>query len=226
MDGYLRLGLLLIAILILSFIVLESWLRKRRFKTINLSPPDKSPTERREPFDGSCRINLPVTEEPMNVSAKLNDSVSNNITEKMSERDFLVLSIFAKPNCHFASYDLLQAISTTGMQYGEMNIFHYYLPRDQTRGKLFSLASATNPGDFNLDRMGDFTCVGLTLFMDLRHVPDPEFAFNLMLKTAEQLTDDLEADLYAGPRQPWNSEMIQDYRQRIAQYKEKVSMKV
>lgn len=221
MDGYLRLGLLLLGVVILFFIVLEAWLRKKRLKTLNATKETEFMTERREPFDSKSIVNVPVTEEPVNVAATIDNS--NAFSEKISENDFLVLSVFAKPNCQFASYDLLQAILATGMQFGEMNIFHYYLPRDQTRGKLFSLASATKPGDFNLDRMGDFSCFGLTLFMDLRTVPDPEFAFSMMLKTAEQLAEDLDGELYAGPRQPWNAELLQQYQQRIIDYKKPVT---
>ena len=71
---------------------------------------------------------------------------------KLTE-NILSISIFAKPNNRFVSYDLLQAITSTGMQFGEMNIFHYY--QRTPEGKkytLFSLASATKPGEFDLDR--------------------------------------------------------------------------
>ena len=68
-----------------------------------------------------------------------------------------------------------------------MKIFHYYLPTLSGKITLFSLASATNPGYFDMDKMGEFSCAGLTLFMHIPSVPDPEQAFELMLSIAEQL---------------------------------------
>jgi cell division protein ZipA len=134
----------------------------------------------------------------------------------MIPSNLLMISVFAKSNNRFASYDLLQAIAATGLQYGEMNIFHYYQRSPQ--GKkiiLFSLASATKPGGFDLDRMGNFSCVGLTLFMDITQVPNPLQAFYLMLGTAEQLADDLEGELRAAPHIAWSDEYFQICEQKI-----------
>lgn len=125
--------------------------------------------------------------------------------------DLLVISVAAKSGMRFAGYDLLQAIAATGMQFGDMQIFHYI-----KNGKtLFSLASATKPGEFDLDRMGGFSCVGLTLFMNYRSVPDAKSAFALMVKIAEQLADDLDGELRAGPRTPLTAEILQQYESKI-----------
>lgn len=215
MEDYLRFGLLSLAAVILVLILVESWLRRRRFKLAQISMHNlnPAPARRTEPVAQGCTFILPPTEKPAPVLVTKHDETPN------PANDLLVLSVFAKPNTHFASYELLQSIFATGMQFGEMNIFHYYLDSDQGRITLFSLASATKPGDFNLDRMGEFSCMGLTLFMDLRKTPQPESAFNRMLEVAEQLADDLDGDLYAGPRRPWNADMLKQYREQIAQYK-------
>lgn len=135
------------------------------------------------------------------------------------QHNLLILNVFAKPNSHFASYDLIQAISGTGMQYGEMNIFHYHETTLEGRVRLFSLASATEPGEFYLDRMGDFTCAGLTLFMDLRHVLNPFPAFQKMLSIAEQLAEDLEGELFNAALFPWNTDILEQYYQKILDYR-------
>jgi cell division protein ZipA len=125
--------------------------------------------------------------------------------------DLLVISVAAKPGASFAGYDLLQAIVSTGMKFGEMNIFHYF----KDNKKLFSLASATKPGEFDLDRMGAFSCIGLTLFMNCCEVPDAEKAFTLMLNVAEQLADDLDGELRAGLRAPLTKAILQQYQNKI-----------
>ena len=136
--------------------------------------------------------------------------------------DFLIIHVIAKNGGYFASYDLLQVISTTGMQYGPMNIFHYYDEASSGKVSLFNLASATEPGEFDLDHMGDFSCAGLTLFMNMRQVPDPMEAFEIMLVTAEQLAEDLEGDLCAAHRIPWNEEIMKYYQDKIISYQKRV----
>lgn len=130
--------------------------------------------------------------------------------------DMLIISIVAKPNHAFAAYDLLQTISATGMRFGEMNIFHYYLP--MSAQPLFSLTSLTEPGDFDWNRMGEFSCTGLCLFMHLKRVSDPEEAFALMVATAERLAEDLDGELRAGHATPWNEHVLQEYQNKISLY--------
>lgn len=133
-----------------------------------------------------------------------------NITQ-----DFIIINVVAKPNQPFASYDLLQAITATGMQFGAMNIFHYYSPSSMEKKPLFSLASATEPGEFDLNQIGNFTCQGLTLFMNTRQQMDTKKAFTLMVETAEQLAEDLQGELRAGSRQPWNEQIKQQYLEKM-----------
>lgn len=217
MEDYLRYGLLLIAAVILALILTESWVRRRRLRLAELSSvsPPIEPTHsnfsrQQAGMDtDQCIMSLPKTEEPLNLASKSD--------APQPESDILTVSVFAKPNTRFVSYDLLQSISATGMEFGEWNIFHYYSHANDKRVTLFSMASATKPGDFHLDKMGDFSCVGLTLFMDMSSVPHAEDAFSKMLETAELLAEDLDGELYAGPRKPWSSQILQDYQQRILQ---------
>lgn len=213
MDGYLQYVIMLVGAVILFVILFDSWLKRRRMKFAKASMPSANFTARknREMTEPTCTIALPETEEPK-------EPLVSNEPNLDPMQYYLALSVFAKPNGHFASYDLLQAILATGMQFGDMNIFHYYETTDQKQEKLFSLASATKPGDFQLDKMGDFSCLGLTLFMDLRDVSDPLSAFNTMLKTAEQLAEDLDGEVGVGSRKPFTIELMRQYQQRITSF--------
>jgi cell division protein ZipA len=215
MEAYIQLGLLLLASIFLALILFETWMKRRRYKVADISLKDL----RSRPVDqvikeANCSLSLAPSEPVLQATSSLTTSKK----EMDPANPILVLSVLAKPNTRFASYELLQAITATGMQFGEMNIFHYYLPSNEGRKALFSLASATKPGEFNLDNMGDFSCVGLTLFMDMRETTDVEFAFNLMLKTAEQLADDLDGELRAGVHTPWNAQVLQQYQQNITDF--------
>jgi cell division protein ZipA len=133
--------------------------------------------------------------------------------------NLLVLSVMAERDTRFESYDLFQAIAAAGLQYGEMNIFHYYQPTAVGKIALFSLASANKPGDFDLNNIAEFSCSGLMLFMDIGQAPDPQSAFKLMLDTAERLAEDLDAVLCSDPLTPWNEKQAWQYHQKIMHYK-------
>lgn len=151
------------------------------------------------------------------LSANVTNAPQKNPQSSSNQKpeELLILSVMAQPNDHFAAYDLLQAISAIGMQFGEMNIFHYYQQTSAEKQILFSLTSASPPGDFDLDRMGDFSCSGLILFLRLASVSHPQYAFDLMLSAAEQLADDLGGELRADPRTPWNEQTLQRYQEKI-----------
>lgn len=135
-----------------------------------------------------------------------------------STDNVLTIMVHAKPGMRFEAYDLLQAISSSGMQFGEMNIFHYYAQQEHGRSPLFSLASATKPGDFDINNMGNFSCAGLVLFMQLDHLAmHPKLVFHRMLATAEQLAEDLDGVLLSSTRAPWSDEIMEDYQQQISQ---------
>ncbi|CAM4418475.1 MAG: Cell division protein ZipA [Legionellaceae bacterium] len=113
---------------------------------------------------------------------------SQNITMPTG---LIVLHVMALPGSIFLGYTLLQSLLTVGFRFGEMNIFHRH---EQLTGQgkiLFSLASATEPGTFNLNDIGSLSCVGLSLFMHTDKVDDPEQTFNLLLNTAYLLAEDL-----------------------------------
>ena len=192
MDGEFRFGviLILIAAVLILILLIDAWFRERR---------KKIKEELQEPI---------VIHHPPETKT----------TVQYILDDLIIIHVIAKQGGHFASYDLLQAISATGMQYGAMNIFHYYLDTSNDKISLFNLASATEPGEFDLNQMGDFSCAGLTLFMNMRQVPDAMEAFEAMLHTAEQLADDLQGDIYTAHQAPWSDEILLQHHEKIINY--------
>lgn len=125
--------------------------------------------------------------------------------------ELLILSIMAKPGQDFGSYDLLQVISAVGLKFGKMNIFHY----ESGEKTLFSLVSVKEPGDFNLDKIGNFSCPGLMLFMHLNSAENLREIFDLMFLTAENLVEELDGVLYADPKTPWSETIAEQYYLKI-----------
>lgn len=237
MDVYFRLGIILIAAIVILLLLIDAWFSERRTQMAV-----KSDDHYRDDVDHHFNdvYDKTIQNAPAHIISDLSDpsfhaqsdaehTFAMNHPEETfptdikkeaasSLQDLLVINVIAKNGAQFASYDLLQSISATGMQYGAMNIFHYYEHTSMGRFTLFSLASATEPGEFDLNHMGDFSCAGLTLFMNIRQVPDAIDAFEIMLDTAEQLADDLGGELQAGPYIPWSNEIKQQYQKKVLMY--------
>lgn len=126
-----------------------------------------------------------------------NNDVSDSSYERKSNSSGIsVMHIMAQQNKLFAGYELLQAILSSGLRFGEMNIFHRYREPNTQKGILFSLASATEPGVFDMLNMGAFSCKGLTLFMrKSEDEHDNRTRYELMLSTAQHLAEDLDGML-------------------------------
>lgn len=232
MDVNFKLIIILIAAFLLLALLVDAWFRERRLQLESY----KSEYKKDNLEDGFDRghdsyvsssnetglyMNTPVkTDEPHFENQISKTPVSKMVAKQSSPQgqmkdDFIIINVIAKKGGYFSSYDLLQAISATGMQYGAMNIFHFV--EDSPRGKLtlFSLASATEPGEFDLNDVGNLSCAGLTLFMNIARVPDPGDVFVLMLETAEQLAEDLDGELRAAPNIPWSDDIFHHYENKI-----------
>lgn len=134
--------------------------------------------------------------------------------------DIIILHLMAEPNYPYGGYDLLQALLSAGLRYGKMNIFHRHENPTGLGSILFSVASISKPGTFDLQNMGAFTCPGLSLFMIINKVKDASRAFDIMLETCDQLVEDLGGVILDENRQPLNRNKIFELRKMIRQQEE------
>ena len=126
-----------------------------------------------------------------------------------------IISLFllARDNHMINGAELLQATVSTGMEFGDMNIFHRM--HEASERPLFSLANAAKPGHFERDEWNTFETSGVVLFLAL---PGPERAldtWDAMLATARRIGEILQADLLDEERNPFT-------RQREAQVREEM----
>ena len=215
MEDYLRLGLLALAAVIVFLILFEGWFKRRSLREAKATALSHdadmvlglNPRTERKSVASSTRV---VRTEPVQPAK------AESVKDIMD--DLIVLMVAAKPDQPFVSYDLLQALTGAGLQFGDMNIFHYHDMQSPQHEVLFSLASSTEPGEFDLDHIGEFSCQGLTLFMRLREVRDPQYAFDLMLRAADVLAETLDGEMRANPRTPWNENVLLQYQQKVLQF--------
>ena len=78
------------------------------------------------------------------------DEEENHVkSQKKSIPNFISIRIMAEEGKTFGGYDLLQSLLANRLNYGEMKLFHQYADATKKQ-KLYSLASANEPGDFEL----------------------------------------------------------------------------
>jgi len=106
----------------------------------------------------------------------------------------ITLFLLARDNHVISGADLLQAALKTGMEFGDMNIFHRRM--DGSDQPVFSLANAVKPGFFDKNAWHTFETAGLALFITL---PGPMLAldaWDVMLASARRMAEILHAEIH------------------------------
>lgn len=148
-------------------------------------------------------------------------------TQKPSEPEYhepdevLIINVMAKPGCRFSGADLLDALMSEGMKFGDMDIFHRYRDNYREGPIIFSLANMVVPGTFNLAEMDDFSTPGVSIFLSLPVAIESLAAYNDMAKTAKNLAEALGAELKDENRSVMTSQTIEHGRQRVIEYERK-----
>lgn len=128
--------------------------------------------------------------------------------------NIVILHVNAFSGKPYMGYELLQALLSTDLRFGTMNIFHRYADGDDSK-VLFSVAAATPQGSFSIEDMGSFECNGLLLFMRLDPKQKLMTSFDLMLDTARQLTEELGGEIYDDLHQIINVDVLKRLREKI-----------
>lgn len=123
----------------------------------------------------------------------------------------LLVYVMADPIKPFAGPDIAKACQAQGLRHGERSIFH------QThQGQIqFSVASAVEPGIFNLDVIALMHTPGLSFFLDMRTVDAPRRAFRMMLEVAHEVANQLNGEILTDQRQVLTPLAVGHYLARI-----------
>lgn len=131
----------------------------------------------------------------------------------------MMLFLLAKSQRQLAGYEMLQSILAADLRFGEGQLFHKHQFEHAQGPVIFSLAAATLDGVFDLQNIGAFQAKGLCLFMHLSgNTAVDEERFNMMLATAQQLSENLDTILLDEKRQPINNQSAQYYQEMIQRY--------
>lgn len=128
----------------------------------------------------------------------------------------VTMFLLARDNRVITGADLLHATVSTGMEYGDMNIFHR-LPEGSER-PVFSLANAAKPGYFERDEWNTFETSGLALFLTLPGPVSGLDAWDSMLATARRISEILHAELLDDERNPFTRQKEAQMREEMREY--------
>lgn len=113
----------------------------------------------------------------------------------------IVLHVMAPEGSPFTGPKIIEVMRQNHLIYGKKSIFH----RIREDGKIrFSVASAFEPGVFDLEHIKSFKTAGLGFFMDTKQVLSVERAFEEMLQTVESVAQRLGGEILDEHHQPVN----------------------
>lgn len=159
----------------------------------------------------------PVT----NVEPEVESTLSTADSEPQSEPEMevIVLNVHCAGDEPFVGTKLFDSMQQNGLLYGEMDIFHRHSDLSGTGKVLFSVANMMQPGTLKHDDPAEFTTKGISFFMTLPCYGEPDQNFKLMLKTAQQIADDLGANVLDDARNLMTPNRIDGYKAQIQKFK-------
>ena len=130
--------------------------------------------------------------------------------------ELLIINVLARKGQRFEGEDLVAALRSQGLRYGDMNIFHRVEPT--TKAKLYSVANAVEPGTFDLSDLSTMRSPGMTFFLQLPGPDDAGAVFEDMLQAARKVALDLGGELRDEDLSVLTGQTMEHMRQRIADF--------
>lgn len=154
------------------------------------------------------------TEEPDGSQAEFKKAppARNPATAEKPEK-FVVVNVLSDEP--FSGAALQRVLASSGMKFGEMDIFHY--PGEATNSE-FSLVNAVEPGTFDLSTMHEMKTPGVTLFMRAHELEEPLAVFDRMVAVAANLADELGAQLCDETRSAMTEQTVESMRQGLKEF--------
>jgi len=152
---------------------------------------------------------------PRSPGARQSASQAGAAVESQPEELF-VINVVAPREQPFTGPNLVEALRSNGLRYGDMNIFHRVDPT--TRAHQYSVANIIEPGTFDLAEVDEFRSPGVCFFMRLPGPEHPVDAFEDMHKVARDVAQRLGGELKDERRSVLTGQTVEHYRHRVAEF--------
>lgn len=219
MEIDLRLILLGIGAVVIAVILLDGYRRKKK---IQRQVEEFEETVLTNQSEGGQ--NLFLNEEdalfsqisaPRQVESKTPQTANTAKTQSAPVQDIIALTILPSQSAYFSGRTLNAAFQANQLKFGERRIFHKYRGDMVDGDILFSVASLTEPGSFEPNKIALSQFKGLFLFMDVASVHDPLPTFEKMLATARLMSHALGARICDESRNHLSAQVIEHLKERI-----------
>ncbi len=219
----LRLILILIGVVFIAAVYLLS--RQRKARTIEYhrdAPTLKESNLSDIPSGETVGLGTLTIQESKvtGIAPEINDTNSGLKSEQL----ILALHVACRKQNVFAGADVLAALQSAGLRYGQYQVFHRLAGKD-IQLSVFSVANMVEPGVLEPDKLPETQIPGLTLFLLLPGPQNGVAACADMLATARSLARQLGGDVLDENRSILTTEAAQRIRERILEFQNRVEGK-
>ena len=138
---------------------------------------------------------------------------------KQAPTDSIVTLRFIPNRSEIACDKVILALRSAGLKHGRYGIFHMH-SNELDDEPMFSVASLTEPGSFDLTRLSETRIPGMSLFMVLPGTGDPVERFDRMVATARELARELDGELRDEKGSSWSIQRERYVREEIIEYRD------
>ena len=144
------------------------------------------------------------------------------VIKRLKPEKVVTLRVVRRQGDEMQADDAVVALKRVGLIHGKYGIFHR-MPEDGRDEPVFSVASLTEPGSFDLENLQDSSIAGLSLFMTLPSSGDAVLAFDRMVELARDLAEDLGGILLDERGSSWSIQRERYIREEIIQFHHQLS---
>jgi len=145
--------------------------------------------------------------------------------ESESEEKLIIFYLLEKNNGTLKGSQILDALESAGMRYGDMKIFHYYDPlSNDQKTSVFSIANIEEPGWFDLVSISQIATPGIAMFMKLPGSMPSIKAFDAMLEVVDKLVKSLPLILKDKKHDIVSQQTLSHLREEIVEFERKRSI--
>lgn len=166
----------------------------------------------------------PVSEVPDSAATFDEDDESATPSPKRPETIIVLNILPVTSGDSFPGADLLDVFDRAGLEYGQFDVFHRINETAEGPKSVFSVASATEPGSFDITTMADERFRGLTLFMVLPGPVRGVDGFADMLATARRIAEQIRGEVKDRNRSTMTRQTAHHIREEIIAFEHRLKI--
>lgn len=191
--------------------------------------PEKDSTDGGNPLDEDLEKELKNLEKVVSDRDRVGDESASPVATSakphasvlISDPDS-ILTLYLSPLGTLTKQQIFSAADETGLEFGDLNIFHRLQTGSQNGGQaIFSVANITKPGDFDPAAPEHLPSSGLCLFLTLPNPMSALDAWDAMLATGQRLSALLECEIQDESHCTLTRQRIAHIREQMREYDRK-----